>query len=325
MRELSRRGVIGLVGAAAWPMAARAQQSATPVIGYLHSGAPGGHYVEAFRRGLGETGYIEGQNVRTQYRIAEGQLDAMRTHVFDFIALGVAAIAVQTTAVALAAKSATSTVPVVFTIGGDPVALGLVASLNRPGGNLTGNTVLTHALDAKRLQLIYQMVPRGSTIGVLFNPKNADAERQLPDLATAAQTLGQNIRVFNASSKNEINEAFTKLVELRADALIISSDAFLNEQTEQIAALASAFSIPAIAARRELVVSGLFLSYGPSITQAWRQQGVYIGRILKGEKPGDLPVEQPTKFELVLNLRTAKRLGLAVPDRLLALADEVIE
>jgi putative ABC transport system substrate-binding protein len=183
----------------------------------------------------------------------------------------------------------------------------LVASLNRPGGNLTGNTVLTHALDAKRLQLIHQMVPRGSTIGVLFNPKNADAERQLPDLATAAQTLGQNIRVFNASSKNEINEAFTKLVELRADALIISSDAFLNEQTEQLAALASAFSIPAIAARRELVVSGLFLSYGPSITQAWRQQGVYIGRILKGEKPGDLPVEQPTKFELVLNLRTAKR------------------
>ena len=237
----------------------------------------------------------------------------------------VAAIAVQTTEAALAAKSATSTIPTVFGIGGDPVKLGLVASLNRPGGNLTGITVLTHALDAKRLEMIHQMVPAASTIGALFNPKNADAKHQLPDLETAARTLGQSIRVLDASTKSEINAAFKKLAELRADALIVNSDAFLNEQTEQIAALASAFSIPAIAARREFAVSGLLLSYGPSNTEAFRQQGIYIGRILKGEKPGDLPVLQPTRFELVINLQTAKALGLEVPPTLLATADEVIE
>jgi putative tryptophan/tyrosine transport system substrate-binding protein len=191
---------------------------------------------------------------------------------------------VQTTAPALAAKSATSTIPIVFVIGGDPVKVGLVERLNRPGGNLTGNTVLTHALDAKRLQMIHQIVPAASTIGALFNPKNADAERQLPDLETAARTLGQNIRVLDASTKSQINAAFKKLPELRADALIVISDAFLNEQTEQIAALASAFSIPAIAARREFAASGLLLSYGPSVTEEWRQVGIYIGRILKGEK-----------------------------------------
>jgi putative ABC transport system substrate-binding protein len=281
--------------------------------------------VEAFRGGLGEAGYVEGQNVRIEYRFAEGRLDTMRTHVLDLIALRVAAIAVQTTAPALAAKSATSTIPIVFVIGGDPVKVGLVERLNRPGGNLTGNTVLTHALDAKRLEMIHQIVPTASTIGALFNPKNADAERQLPDLETAARTLGQNIRVLDASTKSQINAAFKKLPELRADALIVISDAFLNEQTEQIAALASAFSIPAIAARREFAASGLLLSYGPSVTEAWRQAGIYIGRILKGEKPGDLPVLQPTRFELVINQQTAKALGLEVPPTLLALADEVIE
>jgi putative tryptophan/tyrosine transport system substrate-binding protein len=324
---MRRREFISLLGGAtaSWPLAARAQQAAIPVIGYVHSGAPGGRYVEAFRQGLGETGYVEGQNVRIEYRFAEGRLDTMRTHVLDLIALRVAAIAVQTTTPALAAKSATSTIPIVFSIGGDPVRLGLVASFNRPGGNLTGNTVLTHALDAKRLQMIHQMVPATSTIWALFNPKNADAGNQLPDLETAARTLGQNIRVLDASTKNEINAAFKKLAELRAGALIVSSDAFLNEQNEQIAALALAFSIPAIAARREFAASGLLLSYGPSVTEAWRQQGIYIGRILKGEKPGDLPVLQPTRFELVINQQTAKALGLEVPPTLLATADEVIE
>ena len=320
---MRRREFITLVGgAASWPLAARAQQ---PAIGFLSAGAPGGRYAEAFRRGLGETGYVEGQNVRIEYRFAEGQLDTMRTHVLDLIALRVAAIAVQTTAPALAAKSATSTIPIVFIIGGDPVRLGLVASLNRSGGNLTGNTVLTHALDAKRLQMIHQMVPAASTIWALFNPKNADAGHQLPNLETAARTLGQNIRVLDASTKSEINAAFKKLAELRADALIVSSDAFLNEQNEQIAALALAFSIPAIAARREFAASGLLLSYGPSITEAWRQQGIYIGRILKGERPGDLPVLQPTRFELVINQQTAKAIGLDVPPAALVRADEVIE
>jgi ABC-type uncharacterized transport system substrate-binding protein len=323
---MNRRELLTFAGAAAlsWPLAARAQQPAIPVIGYLHSGARG-RYVEPFRGGLGEAGYVEGQNVRIEYRFAEGRLDTMRTHVLDLIALRVAAIAVQTTAPALAAKSATSTIPIVFVIGGDPVKVGLVERLNRPGGNLTGNTVLTHALDAKRLQMIHQIVPTASTIGALFNPKNADAERQLPDLETAARTLGQNIRVLDASTKSQINAAFKKLPELRADALIVISDAFLNEQTEQIAALASAFSIPAIAARREFAASGLLLSYGPSVTEAWRQAGIYIGRILKGEKPGDLPVLQPTRFELVINQQTAKALGLEVPPTLLATADEVIE
>ena len=322
---MRRREFITLFGSAvAWPLAARAQQPAIPVIGYLHSGARG-RYAEPFRGGLGEAGYVEGQNVRIEYRFAEGRLDTMRTHVLDLIALRVAAIAVQTTAPALAAKSETSTIPIVFVIGGDPVKVGLVERLNRPGGNLTGNTVLTHALDAKRLQMIHQIVPTASTIGALFNPKNADAERQLPDLETAARTLGQNIRVLDASTKSQINAAFKKLPELRADALIVISDAFLNEQTEQIAALASAFSIPAIAARREFAASGLLLSYGPSVAEAWRQAGIYIGRILKGEKPGDLPVLQPTRFELVINQQTAKALGLEVPPTLLATADEVIE
>ena len=323
---MKRREFITLLGGAAatWPMAARAQHESMPVIGYLHSGARG-RYVEPFRGGLGEAGYVEGQNVKIEYRFAEGRLDTMRTHVLDLIALRVAAIAVQTTAPALAAKSETSTIPIVFVIGGDPVKVGLVERLNRPGGNLTGNTVLTHALDAKRLQMIHQIVPTASTIGALFNPKNADAERQLPDLETAARTLDQNIRVLDASTKSQINAAFKKLPELRADALIVISDAFLNEQTEQIAALASAFSIPAIAARREFAASGLLLSYGPSVTEAWRQAGIYIGRILKGEKPGDLPVLQPTRFELVINQQTAKALGLEVPPTLLATADEVIE
>jgi ABC-type uncharacterized transport system substrate-binding protein len=321
-----RREFITLLGSAtAWPLVARAQQLVMPVIGYLHSGAPGGRYVEAFRQGLGEAGYVEGQNVRIEYRFAEGRFDTMRAHVLDLIALRVAAIAVQTTGAALAAKSATSTIPIVFTIGSDPVKAGLVERLNQPGGNLTGNTVLTHALDAKRFQMIHQMVPAASTIGVLFNPKNADAEHQLSDLVTAARMLGQNIHVLDASTKSEVNAAFKKLPELRADALIVSSDAFLNEQNEQIAALASAFSIPGIAARRQFATSGLLLSYGPSITEAWRQQGVYTGRILKGEKPGDLPVLQPTRFELVINQQTAKALGLEVPPTLLATADEVIE
>jgi len=319
---MRRRDFFSLIGGGAtWPLIARAQQQPTmPVIGFLHSAAPG-----AFRRGLAEAGYVEGQNIRIEDRFVEGQLDTMRKHVRDLIALRVAAIAVQSTAPTLAAKSATSTIPIVFTIGGDPVKLGLVASLNRPGGNLTGNTVLTHALDAKRLQMIHQMVPAGSTIGVLFNPKNADAGRQLSDLETAARTLGQSIRVLDASTKSEINAAFKKFAELRAAALIVSSDIFLNEQNERIAALASAFSIPAIAARREFAASGLLLSYGPSTAWAWHQQAIYISRILKGEKPGDLPVLQPTRFELVINQQTAKALGLEVPPTLLATADEVIE
>ncbi|PWT88819.1 MAG: ABC transporter substrate-binding protein [Proteobacteria bacterium] len=324
---MRRREVITLIGgtAAAWPLAARAQKAAIPVIGYLHSGVPGGVFVDAFRRGLTETGYVEGQNVRIEYRFGEGRYDTMRAHVLDLLALGVAAIAVQSTGGALAAKSATSTTPIVFAIGSDPVNAGLVERLNRPGGNLTGATLITHALDAKRLQMIHEMVPGASTVGALFNPKNADAERQLPDLKVAARTLGQDIRVLNASTKAEIDAVFKKLAEQRVDALIVISDAFLNEQNEQIAALASAFSIPVIAARREFAASGILLSYGPRSTEVMRQQGIYIGRILKGEKPGDLPVVQPTKFELVINTQTARMLGLTVPPSLLATADEVIE
>jgi putative ABC transport system substrate-binding protein len=316
-----------LGGVATWPLAARAQRPAMPVVGFVHVGSADGSAGDttAFRKGLGEAGYVEGQNVRIEHRFADGRYDTMRTHVLDLIALRVAAIAVRTTAAALAAKSATGTIPIVFDIGADPVKAGLVERLNRPGGNLTGTTILTHALDAKRLQMIHEMVPTASTIGALFNPKNADAERQLPDLEAAARTLGQNIRVLDASTKSEINAAFKKLTELRADALIVSSDAFLNGQNEQIAALASAFSIPAIAARREFAASGMLLSYGPSNAEGLRQMGIYIGRILKGEKPADLPVIQPTRFEFVINLQTARTLGITVPSTLLAIADEVIE
>jgi putative ABC transport system substrate-binding protein len=319
-----REFTAALGGAAVWPLAARAQQ--TPLIGYLAARSLDAdmQLLAAFRQSLAGLGFIEGQNARIVYRFADGQVDKLAAMAKDLVNQRVALIAASTAQAAEAAKNATTIIPIVFSIGADPVTSGFVTSLSHPSGNLTGTTILTHALDAKRLQMIHEMVPTASTIGALFNP-NADAERQLSDLEAAARTLGQNIRVLDASTKSEINGAFKKLAELRADALIVSSDAFLNGQNEQIAALASAFSIPAIAARREFAASGILLSYGPSNAEGVRQMGIYIGRILKGEKPADLPVIQPTRFELVINLQTARMLGLTVPPTLLATADEVIE
>jgi putative tryptophan/tyrosine transport system substrate-binding protein len=309
----------------AWPLAARAQHLTTPVIGMLSAGSFGNPRTFAFREGLKETGYVEGQNTIIEFRGANGRYELMAAMAADLVGRRVKVIAVDSTEGTRAAKDATETIPIVFVLGSDPVKAGLVASLNRPGGNLTGVAALTHALDAKRLEMIRETVPAAKMIGVLFNPKNADADQQLQDIKEAAQSLGEQIRILNASTKSDINEAFKTFAQLRGDALIVNSDNFLNDQSEQIAALTFSFAIPTIAARRVFAASGVLMSYGPDILDAVRQQGIYVGRILKGEKVGELPVLQPTKFELVVNQRTAKTLGITMPPTLLATADEVIE
>jgi putative ABC transport system substrate-binding protein len=321
-----RQFIAALAGTVvAWPLAARAQQLTMPVIGMLSAGSFGNPRTFAFREGLKETGYVEGQNAIIEFRGANGRYELMAAMAADLVDRRVKVIAVDGTEGTRAAKNATETVPIVFVIGSDPVKTGFVASLNRPGGNLTGVAALTHALDAKRLEMIREVVPAAKMIGVLFNPKNADADQQLHDIKEAAQSLGEQVRVLNASTKSDINETFKAFAQLHGDALIVNSDNFLNDQSEQIAALAFSFAVPTIAARRVFAASGVLMSYGPDIADAFRQQGVYVGRILNGDKPGDLPVLQPTKFELVINQRTAKTLGITMPPTLLATADEVIE
>jgi putative ABC transport system substrate-binding protein len=322
---MMRREFITLLGgaAAAWPLAARAQQPAMPVVGFLRDGALTEDRRTAFRQGLKEAGFVEGRDVAIEYRSAEDQ-DRLPLLVADLLRRPVAVI-VGNTPSALAAKAATTTVPIVFVTGGDPVRLGLVASINRPGGNATGISFISAELGAKQFGLLRELRPGAARIAVLVDPKWPLTERFVSELRAAALAVGQQIEVLDVSSDREIEIAFTTLVQRGAVALHVGIGGFMGSQWERIVALAARHGIPAIYTWREAVAAGGLMSYAPSIIDAHRQAGIYAGRILKGEKPGDLPVILPTKFEFVINLKTAKALGLEIPDRLLIAADEVIE
>jgi putative tryptophan/tyrosine transport system substrate-binding protein len=327
---MRRRELIFLLGGVAvtWPLAARAQQKAMPVIGFLSGVSPGPYtsFVAAFRQGLSETGYVEGQNVAIEYRWAEGHYDRLPALAADLVGRKVDVIASSgPPASTRAAKNATSTIPIVFIGDGDPVAAGLVASLARPGGNLTGISFIAVELAPKRLELVSELVPQAGVIALLVNPNNQAAESLIRAAQEAARATGVQLPVLKASTEAEIDAAFATLVQLHAGALVVGNDPIFNSQREQLVALASRHAVPAIYTRREFAASGGLISYGPSLTAGFRQTGIYAGKILKGAKPADLPVQQPTRFELVINLKTAKALGLTVPQALLARAEEVIE
>jgi putative ABC transport system substrate-binding protein len=331
---MRRRECITLIGAAAvlvaWPLAARAQQATMPVIGFLNSGSAKSYaqqrQLSAFLKGLSEAGYVDGRNVTIEYRWAEERIDRLPAMVADLVHRQVAVIAATSTPPALAAKAATTTIPIVFELGGDPVQLGLVPSLNRPGGNVTGVTHTNTQLAPKRLQLLQELVPTASVMALLVNPAYPTvAETNTKEVQAAARTLGLELHVLNANTERDFDGVFAKLIQLRAGGLVIGGSAFLISSSEQLAALTVRHAVPAIFFGREFAVAGGLLSYGADIPDAYRLAGIYTGRVLKGERPADLPVQQATKVELIINLKTAKALAITVPNTLIGRADEVIE
>jgi putative tryptophan/tyrosine transport system substrate-binding protein len=329
MLELRRRELLTLLaGAAAWPLAARAQQQAMPVIGFLNPTSPDSNAdrLRGFHRGLKDTGFVEGENVAIVYRWADGNNDRLPELAAELVRRQVSVIASFAPAAAYAAKAATTTMPIVFSVNEDPVRLGLVASLARPGGNATGTNFFTAELAAKRLDLLRELVPAATSIGLLVNPANATStESTLNDVATAARAIGLHTDVLNASTGREINAVFASFTREKPNALLVAGDAFFSSRRVQLVHLATRHAIPATYSQREFAEIGGLMSYGPNLADAFRQVGAYVGRVLKGAKPPDLPVVQSSKFELVINAETARLLGLTVPDKLLVAADEAIE
>ena len=327
---MRRRDFVILAGgaAAAWPIAARAQQPAMPVVGYLNARAPDDvpQFTAAFRRGLQEAGYVEGGNVAIEYRWAEGRIDRLPAMAADLVHRQVAVIAATTTPAALAAQAATTTIPIVFEAGTDPIRLGLVASLNRPGGNVTGVTSLIVEVAPKRLELLHELIPKASVMALLVNPADrALAQAQSREVLSAARSLGLELHVLNASSERDFDAVFANLIRLRAGGLVIGAGSVFVRGIEQLAALTVRHAAPAIYQSREFAAAGGLMSYGSDITESYRLAGIYTGRVLKGVNPADLPVQQATKFELYLNLKTARALGITFPSTLLGRADEVFE
>jgi len=331
LRHTRRRAFITLGGgaAAAWPLAARAQQRAIPVIGLLSSRSPAADtpLIAVIRQGLNETGFVEGQNVTLDYRWAEGQYDRLAGLAADLARQQVAVIiTLGGDAPALAAKAGTATIPIVFATGSDPVRTGLVTNLHRPGGNITGVSTFLAETEPKRLELLRELRPHATTMAVLVNPTSIPrAEFQLNDIQTAARSFGQDINILNASTIRDIDAGFAKLVQMRADALLVATDAFFFTRAPQLVVLAARHVIPTVYFRREFAIAGGLMSYSANSNESYRLLGIYAARVLKGEKPGDLPIQRSTKFELVINVSTARALGLDVPSSLLARADEVIE
>jgi putative ABC transport system substrate-binding protein len=322
-----REFIAGLGGAAAWPVLARAQQATVPVVGFLNGGTESGYAdrVAAFHRGLEEMGFVEGRNVLIEYRWADGQYDRLPVLAMELVTRGVAAIAAGSPPAALAAKAATSKIPIVFTSGIDAEKLGLISSFSRPGGNVTGISFLVDELTTKQVGLLHDLLPRAHVMALLLNPNFYDVAGWYKGTQNAAREIGLRLETFEAGTEHDIDAAFDRIAELQASALMVMADPFMLSHRDKIVALAASRAVPTIYNFREFVAIGGLMSYDTSIRDAYRQGGIYVGRILKGEKPAELPVLQPTKFEFVINLKTAKALGLTIPETLLAIADEVIQ